>query len=80
MQWHGTILARRAVMMTGASHGGSARSASFTLSCNTVKIAIANGADTLDAFGARTRAGTDCSSCWPGIRLLLHTVRAKKAA
>jgi assimilatory nitrate reductase catalytic subunit len=102
-----------AVMMTGASHDGSARDrlapfmaierfnvdqraallqggdaadrggemcACFGVSCNAVETAIARGATSLDAVGTATRAGTNCGSCRPEIRLLLRTARLKKAA
>jgi len=54
--------------------------ACFGVSCNTVEAAIAQGATSLDAVGAATGAGTNCGSCRPEIRLLLRTVRSRKAA
>ena len=59
-------------------HGGDAADrggeicACFGVSCAAVETAIADGAATLDAIGAITRAGTNCGSCRPEIRALLR--------
>jgi len=50
------------------------------VSCADVEAAIAEGAQSLDAVGAATRAGTNCGSCRPEIRALLRARRARKAA
>ena len=54
--------------------------ACFGVSCNAIETAIGRGATSLDAVGAATRAGTNCGSCRPEIRLLLRSARVKKAA
>jgi assimilatory nitrate reductase catalytic subunit len=54
--------------------------ACFGVSWAAVTTAIADGAASLDAVGAVTRAGTNCGSCRPEIRALLRAVRPKKAA
>jgi assimilatory nitrate reductase catalytic subunit len=54
--------------------------ACFGVSCAALTTAIADGAASLDAVGAATRAGTNCGSCRPEIRALLRAVRPKKAA
>ena len=67
-------------------HGGDAADrggeicACFGVSCAAVETAIADGAATLDAVGAMTRAGTNCGSCRPEIRALVRTARPRKAA
>ncbi len=54
--------------------------ACFGVSCASVKVAIADGAITLDSIGAATRAGTNCGSCRPELRTLLRAARTMKAA
>jgi assimilatory nitrate reductase catalytic subunit len=67
-------------------HGGDAADrggeicACFGVSCAAVELAIADGAGSLDAVGAVTRAGTNCGSCRPEIRALLRAGRPRKAA
>jgi assimilatory nitrate reductase catalytic subunit len=67
-------------------HGGDAADrggeicACLGVSCAAVQTAIANGAMTLDAVGAVTRAGTSCGSCRPEIRALLRAARPRQAA
>lgn len=67
-------------------HGGDAADrggeicACFGVSCVAVETAIADGAATLDAVGAVTRAGTSCGSCRPEVRALLRAARSRKAA
>ena len=67
-------------------HGGDAADrggeicACFGVSCAAVQTAIANGAMTLDAVGAVTKAGTSCGSCRPEIRALLRAARPRQAA
>ncbi|MGE3651971.1 MAG: molybdopterin-dependent oxidoreductase, partial [Reyranellaceae bacterium] len=67
-------------------HGGNAADrggeicACLGVSCASVQTAIANGAMTLDAVGAVTRAGTSCGSCRPEIRALLRAARPRQAA
>jgi assimilatory nitrate reductase catalytic subunit len=67
-------------------HGGDAADrrgeicACFGVSCAAVEMAIADGAVTLDAVGAVTRAGTSCGSCRPEIRALVRAARPRRAA
>ncbi|HYI03798.1 MAG TPA: molybdopterin-dependent oxidoreductase, partial [Reyranella sp.] len=67
-------------------HGGDAADrggeicACLGVSCAAVQTAIANGAMTLDAVGAVTKAGTSCGSCRPEIRALLRAARPRQAA
>jgi assimilatory nitrate reductase catalytic subunit len=67
-------------------HGGDAADrggeicACLGVSCAAVQTAIANGAMTLDAVGAVTKAGTSCGSCRPEIRTLLRAARPRQAA
>ena len=67
-------------------HGGDAADrggeicACFGVSCAAVEMAIADGAASLDAIGAVTRAGTNCGSCRPEIRALVRAARPRKAA
>jgi assimilatory nitrate reductase catalytic subunit len=67
-------------------HGGDAADrggeicACFGVSCAAVAMAIADGAASLDAVGAVTRAGTNCGSCRPEIRALVRAARPRKAA
>ncbi len=67
-------------------HGGDSADrggemcACFGVSVAAIESAIADGAATLDAVGAATRAGANCGSCRPEIRLLLRASRLRKAA
>ncbi|MBX9876579.1 MAG: (2Fe-2S)-binding protein, partial [Beijerinckiaceae bacterium] len=67
-------------------HGGDAADrggeicACLGVSCASVQTAIANGAMTLDAVGAVTKAGTSCGSCRPELRALLRAARPRQAA
>jgi assimilatory nitrate reductase catalytic subunit len=67
-------------------HGGDAEErggelcACFGVSNHAVERAIADGAASLDAVAATTRAGSNCGSCRPEIRRLLRTSRMKRAA
>jgi assimilatory nitrate reductase catalytic subunit len=67
-------------------HGGNAADrggeicACLGVSIASVQTAIAEGAATLDAVGAMTRAGTSCGSCRPEIRALLRAARPRQAA
>jgi assimilatory nitrate reductase catalytic subunit len=54
--------------------------ACFGISGTAVTAAIAEGAASLAAVGAETRAGTNCGSCRPAIRALLRAARPRKAA
>jgi assimilatory nitrate reductase catalytic subunit len=63
----------------GAGRGGE-MCACFGVSCHEVERAIGEGAASLDAVGEVTRAGTNCGSCRPEIRLLLRAARVKAAA
>ncbi len=72
---------RNALLRGGdnADRGGE-MCACFGVSCAAIEAAIADGAVSLDAVGAATRAGTNCGSCRPEIRQLLRASRVKKAA
>jgi assimilatory nitrate reductase catalytic subunit len=67
-------------------HGGDAVNrggeicACFGISCAAVEMAIADGAASLDAVGAGTRAGTNCGSCRPEIRAIVRAARPRKSA
>ena len=63
-----------------AEDRGGEMCACFGVSCGAVESAIADGAVSLDAVGAETRAGTNCGSCRPEIRALLRSARLRKAA
>ncbi len=52
----------------------------FNVGVNTLKSAIAEGADTVDALGAKTCAGTNCGSCKPELAALLTNHLPKVAA
>jgi len=54
--------------------------ACFSVSSSAIDAAIADGALSLEAIGAATRAGTNCGSCRPEIRTLLRGARRQKAA
>jgi assimilatory nitrate reductase catalytic subunit len=62
-----------------ADRGGE-MCACFGVSCAAIEGAIVDGAETLDAVAAATRAGSNCGSCRPEIRQLLRASRVKKAA
>jgi assimilatory nitrate reductase catalytic subunit len=72
---------RNALLRGGdnADRGGE-MCACFGVSCAAIEGAMADGAMTLDAVAAATRAGTNCGSCRPEIRQLLRASRVKKAA
>jgi assimilatory nitrate reductase catalytic subunit len=63
----------------GMGRGGEV-CACFGVSCSSVERAISCGAVTLDQVGAATKAGTNCGSCRPDIRVLLRAARPRKAA
>ncbi|WP_428669223.1 molybdopterin-dependent oxidoreductase [Reyranella sp.] len=72
---------RTALLQGGdAADRGGEMCACFGVSCNAVEAAISRGATSLDDVGAVTRAGTNCGSCRPEIRLLLRAARLKKVA
>ncbi len=72
---------RTALLQGGdAADRGGEMCACFGVSCNAVETAIAKGATSLDAVSAATRAGSNCGSCRPEIRVLLRAARLKKAA
>jgi assimilatory nitrate reductase catalytic subunit len=72
---------RNALLRGGdADDRGGELCACFGVSCAAVETAIADGAASLDAVGAATRAGTNCGSCRPEIRSLLRGARQRKAA
>jgi assimilatory nitrate reductase catalytic subunit len=64
----------------GAGWRGGEICACFGVSCGAVERAIADGAASLDAVGAVTRAGTNCGSCRSEIRALVRAARPTKAA
>jgi assimilatory nitrate reductase catalytic subunit len=67
-------------------HGGDSEErggelcACFGVSNHAVEVAIGDGAASLDAVAATTRAGSNCGSCRPEIRRLLRSARLKRAA
>jgi assimilatory nitrate reductase catalytic subunit len=73
---------QRAALLHGgeANDRGGELCACFNVSCHDVETSIAEGAISLDAIGAMTKAGTNCGSCRPEIRLLLRAARVRKAA
>ncbi len=73
---------QRTALLRGGEAGdrGGEMCACYGVSCNAVDAAIARGASSLDAVGAATRAGTNCGSCRPEIRVLLRAARLKRAA
>ncbi|MBN9090251.1 MAG: molybdopterin-dependent oxidoreductase [Reyranella sp.] len=76
-----TVAERNAVLRGGdAEDRGGEMCACFGVSCHDIEGAIAEGAGSLEAIGEMTRAGTNCGSCRPEIRLLLRAHRAKRAA
>jgi len=76
-----SVAERNALLHGGdsADRGGE-MCACFGVSCAAIEGAIADGAATLEAVAAATRAGTNCGSCRPEIRQLLRASRVKKAA
>jgi assimilatory nitrate reductase catalytic subunit len=76
-----TVDQRNALLQGGdAADRGGEMCACFGVSCHAIEEAIAGGAMSLDAVGEATRAGTNCGSCRPEIRLLLRAARVKEAA
>jgi assimilatory nitrate reductase catalytic subunit len=53
--------------------------ACFSVGRNTILAAIAAGADTADAIGKATSAGTNCGSCRAELGGLIHATRHQKA-
>jgi assimilatory nitrate reductase catalytic subunit len=47
---------------------------------NTLRDAIADGANTVPALGAKTRAGTNCGSCRSELAALIANTQVKVAA
>jgi len=45
-----------------------------------VRLAVANGAGTIDGVAARCGAGTDCGACRPMIHDLIEEAEAERAA
>ncbi|WP_421997400.1 molybdopterin-dependent oxidoreductase [Reyranella sp.] len=64
----------------GAAARGGELCACFGVSCTAVEKAIGEGATSLAGVGAVTRAGTNCGSCRPEIRILLRAARPRRAA
>ena len=72
---------RNALLHGGdASDRGGEICACFDVSMATVTLAIADGAVSLDAVAAATKAGGNCGSCRPEIRALIRAARVHKAA
>jgi assimilatory nitrate reductase catalytic subunit len=72
---------RNALLQGGdAADRGGEMCACFGVSCHAIEEAIADGAASLEAIGAMTKAGTNCGSCRPEIRAVLRAKRLKKAA
>jgi assimilatory nitrate reductase catalytic subunit len=78
---HLTVAERNALLRGGdAEDRGGEMCACFGVSCHDIEHAVAAGAASLEAIGEATRAGTNCGSCRPEIRLLLRATRVRKAA
>ncbi len=75
-------VAQRDELLHGGTdmHRGGEICACFGISRGAVEAAIADGATSLTALGARTQAGTNCGSCRPELRALLRAARLTKAA
>jgi len=75
---------RRLLTGSDADEAGTARGgeicACFGVSVAALQAAAADGATTLGAIGAVTRAGTNCGSCRPEIRALLRAARPRQVA
>ncbi|MFZ5781870.1 MAG: molybdopterin-dependent oxidoreductase [Pseudomonadota bacterium] len=75
---------RRLLTGSDAAEGETARGgeicACFGVSVAALQAAAADGATTLAAVGAVTRAGTNCGSCRPEIRALLRAARPRQVA
>jgi assimilatory nitrate reductase catalytic subunit len=76
----------RASLLTGTAPAGQADTGKIVCSCfavgeNAIRGAIAGGCGSVEAIGQRLKAGTNCGSCVPEIRVLLSAEdRAKKIA
>ena len=81
-RWPSSTREQRRILLHGgdAADRGGEICACLGVSCASVQTAIANGAMTLDAVGAVTKAGTSCGSCRPEIRALLRAARPRQAA
>lgn len=44
----------------------------------TLRAAIREGADTVQALGQRTRAGTACETCWVDLQAVIHSEQTKQ--
>ncbi|MEC7670277.1 MAG: (2Fe-2S)-binding protein [Pseudomonadota bacterium] len=54
--------------------------ACFSVGLNTLRDAVANGANTVEALGEVTCAGTNCGSCKPELAALIAKARPAMAA
>jgi assimilatory nitrate reductase catalytic subunit len=73
---------QRTMLLQGGARieSGGEICACFGISRSAVEAAIHQGAETIDAVGLATRAGSNCGSCRPEIRALLRLRRALQAA
>jgi assimilatory nitrate reductase catalytic subunit len=73
---------QRALLLRGGAQTerGGEICACFAVSRSCVEDAIHAGADSMDAIGRATRAGSNCGSCRPELRALLRRRRALKVA
>jgi assimilatory nitrate reductase catalytic subunit len=51
--------------------------ACFSVGANTISAAIKSGCSSVDAVGAKLKAGTNCGSCRPEIAKLLATAASR---
>ncbi len=72
---------RAQLLQGGMAEGrGGEICACFGISRAAVEAAVADGARSLDAVAAATRAGSNCGSCRPELRALLRGMRLREAA
>lgn len=64
----------------GAPSGGRKVCVCFNVGVDTLTEAIAAGCDSVEALGAKLKAGTNCGSCIPELRALLAAARTEQAA
>ncbi len=73
---------QRALLLSGANPSGVADSGPLVCACfgvglNAISAAVASGhACSVDEIGVQLRAGTNCGSCKPELKRILHNVRA----
>jgi assimilatory nitrate reductase catalytic subunit len=76
---------RRALLLSGSNPAGIADSGPLVCACfgvglQAIRTAIETGAAcNIDEIGVKLRAGTNCGSCKPELKRILHDVRAPQA-